>query len=201
MTGRDGARNAIRTGLLLAAVGLLAIGGPGARPASAQGSSFPPPRLGLRLHSMTPELRTFFGVPGDRGVLVVAVEPGEPAQRAGIEVGDVVVAVDGDPVSEPFDLVYVAARAPANEPLRFQIARRGERVEIPVVPRGEPWVPFDEKRLEELRERMRRGLEQGRRELRERLDDLERRLEELERRLEEEPPAGAERTSGARPGR
>ncbi len=55
--------------------------------------------LGVELSDLTPELRTHFGVPEDTGVMVGRLVDDSPAFRAGIEVGDIVTAVDGEPVA------------------------------------------------------------------------------------------------------
>ncbi|MDE2849985.1 MAG: PDZ domain-containing protein [Acidobacteriota bacterium] len=55
--------------------------------------------LGVQLSDLTPELRTHFGVPEDAGVMVGKLVEGSPAFRAGLEVGDIVTAVDGEPVA------------------------------------------------------------------------------------------------------
>ena len=55
--------------------------------------------LGVQLSELTPELRTHFGVPDDAGVMVGKVVDGSPALRAGLEVGDIVTAVGGEPVA------------------------------------------------------------------------------------------------------
>lgn len=55
--------------------------------------------LGVQLSELTPELRTHFGVPEDAGVMVGKLVDGSPALRAGLEVGDIVTAVDGEPVA------------------------------------------------------------------------------------------------------
>lgn len=55
-------------------------------------------RLGAQVSSMTAELRAFFGAPGDAGILVQKVEKDSVADKAGMNVGDVLVQVDGDPV-------------------------------------------------------------------------------------------------------
>lgn len=60
--------------------------------------------LGVMLTPMTAELRTHEGVPESAGVLVSRVIADSPAARAGLQVGDVVTAVDGAAVASPHDL-------------------------------------------------------------------------------------------------
>ncbi len=55
--------------------------------------------LGVQLTDLTPELRAHFGVAEDAGVMVSKVVEGSPAFRAGLQVGDIVTAVDGEKVA------------------------------------------------------------------------------------------------------
>jgi hypothetical protein len=66
----------------------------------------PPGRgyLGVQLLNLTPELRGHFGVSEDAGVMVAKVEPGSPAEQAGLQVGDIVTEVDGNPVDSSWSL-------------------------------------------------------------------------------------------------
>lgn len=60
--------------------------------------------LGVSLTELTPELRTHFGAPEDAGVMVSQVEPGSPADKAGLEVGDIVTRIDGKDVRSSWDV-------------------------------------------------------------------------------------------------
>lgn len=60
--------------------------------------------LGVMLTPMTPELRAHQGVPESAGVLVSKVLDDSPAARAGVRVGDVISAVDGEAVTSPREL-------------------------------------------------------------------------------------------------
>ena len=63
------------------------------------------PKLGVELVSTTPELREHLGGRRDAGVLVGRVLDGMPAEAADIRVGDLIEAVDGEPVGDAGDLV------------------------------------------------------------------------------------------------
>ena len=58
---------------------------------------------GIRVEQMTDQLRDFFGVFSNLGVLVSSVEAGSPAEKAGLKPGDVITAVDGRSVRGPSD--------------------------------------------------------------------------------------------------
>jgi hypothetical protein len=60
--------------------------------------------LGVNLTEMTTQLRTHFGAPEDAGVMVSSVEPGSPADKAGLEVGDIVSRLDGKDVKSSWDV-------------------------------------------------------------------------------------------------
>ncbi len=138
-------------------------------------------RLGLRVQEMTPALRAYFDAPEDRGVLVAQVEPGTPAAGAGIEAGDVILEAGGQEVDGSKALRRVVGKAPEGEALALVLLRRGERVEVSVIPRGRPappvwdrddlWGPGQSELLRELR-----GL----------LHKLDERLERIERKLDED---------------
>jgi len=63
------------------------------------------PRLGVELVETTPELREFLGADREAGVIVGKVIAGMPAEHAGVKVGDVIVAVDGDKIRDAGDLI------------------------------------------------------------------------------------------------
>lgn len=54
--------------------------------------------LGIRIQEMTEELKEAFGASDDRGVLISQVVRGSAARQAGLKAGDVVVAIDGQPI-------------------------------------------------------------------------------------------------------
>ena len=90
--------------LRLAGIVLLALGGLVVA-ASVAGADPGPPRLGIQVQEMTPELRAWFQAPQTAGVLVTRVEPDSPAQEAGVQVGDVIVEAGGEALETPRDLV------------------------------------------------------------------------------------------------
>ncbi len=135
----------------------------------------PPARIGVEVQPMTPELRSYFKAPADRGVLVVAVEEGGPAVTAGLRVGDVIISAAGEPVSRPRDLRNAVGTSEPGKEISVEIVRDGEAVTRVVTPvaaprRALPW-DFDE------------FIHHGRRELERRIEALERRLRDLERKF------------------
>jgi S1-C subfamily serine protease len=79
------------------------------------------PVLGVTLVQPTAELRRHLGGPEEAGVLVSKVLSGMPAEDAGVEVGDLIVAIDGKDVEDTGDLVSGLK------------SKHGERVELEIV--------------------------------------------------------------------
>src|SRR5215831_14638925 len=60
-------------------------------------------QAGIRVEQLTDQLRDFFGVFGNNGVLVSSVEAGSAAEKAGLKAGDVITSIDGRNVRTPAD--------------------------------------------------------------------------------------------------
>lgn len=86
--------------------------------------------LGVELSDLTPELRTHFGVPEDAGVMVGKLVDGSPAFRAGLEVGDIVTAVDGEPVASPSALARAIRGHEDGETVVLEVWRDGQMQKI-----------------------------------------------------------------------
>ena len=71
--------------------------------------------IGVQVMGLTRELQVHFGAPEDAGVLVARVDEGSPAAAAGIEVGDVLTAVDGKPIAGPHVLAVEVREKKAGE--------------------------------------------------------------------------------------
>lgn len=152
--------------------------------------------IGVNPIRITPELRQHFGAPKEAGVLVGSVEKGGPAAKAGLKVGDIVTAVDGDKVDSVRDLVRSVRRKKNGETIQIDVMRdrASKSLIVAVAVRKD-----DEMRLGELRVRMPRFRFDHRVppvppvppvaplppdfDLQDRLDQLEQRLKELESRV------------------
>ncbi|HPD14914.1 MAG TPA: trypsin-like peptidase domain-containing protein [Planctomycetota bacterium] len=90
-------------------------------------------RLGLSLQPMTAELARSFGFREPAGLIVTALEPGGPGDKAGLMRGDVLLRV-GDVAVQTLDQVAVALEQDGGGQVRVLIARRGHlyRAILPV---------------------------------------------------------------------
>ena len=89
------------------------------------------PVLGVQLVEVTPELREHLGSSDGAGVLVSKVIQGTPAERAGIRVGDLIVSLDGDEISNSVDLRR-ALRNKSGESFDVEVIRDSTPVRIDV---------------------------------------------------------------------
>ncbi len=78
------------------------------------------------------QLATRFGVAAGTGVLVVEAMPGGPAVAAGLQRGDVIVALDGQPIWEVRQLQRRIRGAPVGRPIVVTVLRERERAQVPV---------------------------------------------------------------------
>jgi hypothetical protein len=160
--------------------------------------------LGVHLTELTPELRRHFGVPEEAGVMIGRVVEDTPAMSAGLQVGDIVTAVDGEPVEGAWDLQRSIVQKEAGDVVQLEIWRDGnvqtieatlderERPKLEVG-RMEMLMPHIEN-LEDLpeldREKMRKALKEARQSMQEKGYQLsvpfdEQTLEKMMTQLEE----------------
>jgi S1-C subfamily serine protease len=76
----------------------------------------------------------FYDLPQESGVIVSAVTPGSPAQRAGLREGDVIVALDGKAVAGVDDLHRLLTDARVGVSSSLTVMRWTEKLELQVVP-------------------------------------------------------------------
>ena len=103
--------------------------------------------LGVSLQDASPLLAERLGQGQRGGALVSAVVPDGPAEAAGVEAGDLIVELEGEPVGDATRLMNLVARLPIGKPAALRVVRRGEEVLLQVVP-GERKLP--EELAEEL---------------------------------------------------
>jgi len=94
------------------------------------------PWIGIYMQELTPELSQKFGV--EKGVLVADVIKDSPAEKAGIQAGDVVEKVNGKDVSSPLELKNEVLKAEIGKPITLMVIRQGKKMEIIITPTEKP---------------------------------------------------------------
>lgn len=164
--------------------------------------------LGIHLQNVTEQLGEYFGVSDGDGVLVTEVVEDSPAEKAGLQAGDVIVSFDGEKIDDAAELIEAVRESVEGEEVEIEVIRNKSkqmiRAEIGKTPQkyrrskrnvfelphiGRPyfddylerWEHFDEE--DELQDKMwqyrlRGDIEEDA------LRDLQKRLRKLEREIE-----------------
>jgi S1-C subfamily serine protease len=90
------------------------------------------PKLGVGVSDVTPADAEVYKLDSPAGAEVTQVTAGSPADRAGVRMGDVVVAVSGAPVTTGGQLTEMLARHEPGETVALDIVRYGERLRVNV---------------------------------------------------------------------
>jgi serine protease DegQ len=82
--------------------------------------------LGVNIAEITEEIAESLSFESSEGALITAISPGSAAELAGLQIGDVVVEVNGEPISGPSELRnYIGMRRP-DEMIEINVLRDGE---------------------------------------------------------------------------
>ncbi len=89
-------------------------------------------RIGVFIQSVTPEIAQALDLPAPRGALVSQVEKGSPAEIAGLQPGDAIIEVDGQPIEDSNQLRNAVGLRERGSTLELSIIRKGVRKSIKV---------------------------------------------------------------------
>ena len=87
-------------------------------------------RLGVTVQDVTPEIADAMNLDRGYGALIASVEPGSAADKAGIRKGDLIVAVNEQPVETATDLRNRVGLVPIGEQLAITLLRDGRRIAV-----------------------------------------------------------------------
>jgi serine protease Do len=83
--------------------------------------------LGIVIQELSKELAESFGMKNTNGALVAAVEKNGPADKGGLEAGDVIVKFDGKPIMASSDLPRAVAAAKPGKSVSVEVLRKGNQ--------------------------------------------------------------------------
>ena len=150
-------------------------------------------RLGITIQEVNQSLSESFGLTKPTGALISSVEKGSPADKAGLEPGDVVLALNGREIQSSNELPPLVASIRVGDTARLQIWRKGAMREIS--------VKVGTNREEKSANAEEKATNHGRLGLALRpLSDEERRMFDGRGGLRVESVSGAASRSGVRPG-
>jgi serine protease Do len=81
--------------------------------------------LGIGIQEVTKELAESFGLKQTSGALIAGVEKNSPAEKGGLEAGDIILKFDGKPIATSSDLPRVVAATKPGKVVPVEIVRKG----------------------------------------------------------------------------
>lgn len=89
------------------------------------------PYLGIRMQDVTPELSTGLGQNAPKkGAVVAQVEPSSPAQKAGVQPGDVIERIDGQATDTSLDVQKAVLSKALGQRIKLDLWRAGKQVAV-----------------------------------------------------------------------
>jgi serine protease Do len=89
-------------------------------------------RLGVQIGEVTRDVAESLGLGAARGAEVSMVEPGGPAEKAGIKVGDIILKFNGQAIDKTPDLPRLVGATPVGSRATVTVWRRGQQLDVPV---------------------------------------------------------------------
>ena len=89
-------------------------------------------RIGVQIQEVTKETAEAFGLPRTGGALVNAVEKGSPADKAGVEAGDIILKVDGREVHSSVELPRIVTVVKPGSKVTLSVWRKGASRDLTV---------------------------------------------------------------------
>ncbi len=83
--------------------------------------------LGVTIQSLTPELAKQFDLGEEKGVLVGDVVEGSPAEKAGLQRGDVIIEFEGKKIEEPYQIRNMVANIEPGQEVQIKIIRNNKK--------------------------------------------------------------------------
>lgn len=88
--------------------------------------------IGVTLEAVNPELAQQFGLKDTHAAVITQVVPGKPGDKAGLKVGDAIVAIDGQKVEDSNDLTLKVTEHAPGSSVALSVIRNGEPMKVNV---------------------------------------------------------------------
>ncbi len=89
--------------------------------------------IGVEVQEITPALAESFKLPDARGAIIAGVLRGGPADKAGVKPGDVLIAVNGTPVTDPPSMLNLVAALQPGTGATMKIRRQAQALDMTVM--------------------------------------------------------------------
>lgn len=89
--------------------------------------------IGVEPQDITPELAQAFKLPRSSGTVIAGIVAGGPADKAGVQVGDIVLTVQGQPVPGTSEMLNLVAALKPGKQARFELLREGRPMTLDIL--------------------------------------------------------------------
>jgi serine protease Do len=89
----------------------------------------PRPWLGILSERVTPALARYYGLDVEEGVIIYNLVQRGPAARGGLQIGDILISIDGSETREAYDVERAINKKKPNETITIKLLRRGKTLE------------------------------------------------------------------------
>ena len=90
-------------------------------------------KVGIGVQPLTDDLAKSFGLSDTNGAVVNIVEPGSPADKAGLKVGDIILDANGQKITDSIMLPRIVGQLGPNKPVEFTVWRNGKTLKLTAV--------------------------------------------------------------------
>ncbi|WP_278652928.1 DegQ family serine endoprotease [Pandoraea pnomenusa] len=87
-------------------------------------------RIGVAISEVSKDVADSLGLPRAQGALVRSIEPGSPAEKAGVQPGDIIMKFEGRPVDHATDLPRMVGETKPGSTATLQVLRKGKNQDL-----------------------------------------------------------------------
>lgn len=84
--------------------------------------------MGIEISTLTPDLRSQYNLTPQAGAVILVVQPGSPAASAGLQQGDVIVAIDGTSIASADQVTQITRSHKTGQVLHVTVVRGSKRI-------------------------------------------------------------------------
>jgi len=89
--------------------------------------------IGVEAQEITAALAESFKLKDARGAIIAGVLRGGPADKAGVKPGDILIGIEGKPVTDPRNMLNTVAGLQPGGTAKLRLRRGAEEIELPIV--------------------------------------------------------------------